>query len=212
MNGALAGLAILVVGDSHMVYMGSPLHEALEQQGANVNTYGMCGAMATDWLTHTTTQCSAERHADGPAVLKSSSSPSWLLTDLIAKNHPNLVVVELGDNMAGYGTLSALPRDFIASQVRQFLAPIKAQNLPCVWIGPPWGNDTAAYHKTKLRLQELSQFLAQTVAPCTYIDTTAFAQPGQWGTLDGEHLTQSAYHQWSQDITGAIVRLRSHLH
>jgi lysophospholipase L1-like esterase len=212
MNGALAGLAILAIGDSHMVYMASPLHEALEQQGAIVNTYGMCGAMATDWLTISTTQCSVERHANGPAVLKYTTSKGWLLSDLIAKNNPNLVVVELGDNMAGYGTMAALPRDFIADQVRQFLAPIKARNLPCIWIGPPWGSQTTLYHKTDARLKELSQFLSQTVAPCSYVDTTAFAQPGQWATLDGEHLTQPAYHQWSQEITGAIVRLRAHLH
>lgn len=212
MNGALAGLAILVIGDSHMVYMGSPLHEALEQQGATVNTYGMCGAMATDWLTMSTTQCSAERHANGPAILKTNTTKGWLLSDLIAKNNPNLIVVELGDNMAGYGTLPQLPRNLIADQVRQFLAPIKAKNLPCIWIGPPWGAESTLYHKTDTRLEELSQYLSQTVAPCTYIDTTAFARPGQWGTLDGEHLTQSAYHQWSEDITGAIVRLRGHLH
>ena len=212
MNGALAGLAILVIGDSHMVYMASPLHEELEQQGATVNTYGMCGAMAADWLTLSTTQCSAERHADGPAILKTNTTKGWVLSDLIAKNNPNLVVVELGDNMAGYGTLPALPRDLIATQVRQFLAPIKAHNLPCIWIGPPWGSESVAYHKTDTRLRELSQLLSQTVTPCAYIDTTGFAQPGQWQTLDGEHLTQSAYHQWSQDITGAIVRLRSHLH
>jgi hypothetical protein len=212
MSGALAGLVILAIGDSHMVYMASPLHEALQQEGATVDTYGMCGAMATDWLTRTTAQCSAERHGNGPAILKSQSTPSWLLTDLIEKDHPNLVIVELGDNMAGYGTLPALPRDFIADQVRQFLAPIKARNLTCVWIGPPWGNDTTAYHKTTMRLKDLSQFLAGVVAPCAYVDTTSFAQPGEWPTLDGEHLTQPAYHKWSVDITAAIVRLKGHLH
>jgi hypothetical protein len=211
MNGALAGLVILVIGDSHMVFMGSPLHEALEQQGAVVNTYGMCGAMAGDWLTRTTTQCSSERHDNGPAVLKSRSSPSWLLTDLIAKDHPNLIVVELGDNMAGYGTLPQLPRDFIAGQVKEFLAPIKAQNLPCIWIGPPYGNESSLYHKTDLRLRELSQFLAQAVAPCSYVDTTSFARPGEWPTVDGEHLTPPSYHKWSIDITGAIVRLKGQL-
>jgi hypothetical protein len=212
MNGALAGLIILAVGDSHMVYMASPLHEALAQEGAVVNAYGMCGAMPGDWLTRTTTQCSAERHDTGPAIQKNQSTPSWLLTDLIAKDHPNLVVIELGDNMAGYGTLQTLPRDFIADQVNQFLAPIKARNLPCLWIGPPWGNDTQAYHKTTTRLKELSQFLSQVVAPCAYIDTSSFAQPGEWPTLDGEHLTQPAYHKWSLDIAGAIVRLKGHLH
>lgn len=105
-----------------------------------------------------------------------------------------------------------MPRDLISGQVKEFLAPIKAQNLPCIWIGPPWGNETTLYHKTDLRTKELSQFLAQTVAPCSYIDTTAFARPGEWPTLDGEHLTQPAYHQWSADIAGAIARLRTHPH
>ena len=88
MNGALAGLIILAVGDSHMVYMASPLHEALGQEGAVVNAYGMCGAMPGDWLTRTTTQCSAERHDTGPAIQKNQSTPSWLLTDLIAAAPP----------------------------------------------------------------------------------------------------------------------------
>jgi len=208
MNGALAGLVILALGDSHMVYMGSPLHEALEGQGAIVNIYGMCGATPADWLARTTTQCSAERLDKGPTVLKNEPTPSWLLTDLIAKFHPNLVVVELGDNLAGYGTLPALPRDLIASQVQEFLAPLKAQNLPCAWIGPPWGNDTSLYHKTDVRLKDLSQFLSHAVAPCAYIDTTGFARPGEWQTIDGVHLTQAAYHAWSADIANAIVRLK----
>jgi hypothetical protein len=212
MNGALAGLVILALGDSHMAYMISPLHEALEEQGAAVHSYGMCGAMGTDWLTKMTTQCAAERHDKGAAVVKNETQPTWLLTDLINRNHPNLVVIELGDNMAGYGVLPALPRDFIAQDVNQFLAPIKARNLPCVWIGPPWGADTSPYHKTDARVRELSQFLAQAVAPCTYVDTTAFARPGEWATADGEHLTPPSYRKWSLDITGAIVRLRGNLH
>jgi hypothetical protein len=212
MNEALAGLVILALGDSHMVYMVSPLHEALEQQGAVVDTYGMCGAMAEDWLTRTTTQCYAERHDKGAAIVKNQPGSSWLLTDLIQRNHPNLVVIELGDNMAGYGTLPALPRDFIAGQVNEILAPIKARGLPCVWIGPPWGADTVPYHKTQLRTKELSQFLAQAVAPCAYIDTTSLVQPGEWTTPDGEHLSQASYRKWSLDITAAIIRLKGHLH
>jgi hypothetical protein len=211
MGAALAGLVILMIGDSHMYYMGSPLHEALEQQGATVDTYGMCGAMATDWLTRTTTQCSFERHDKSPAVLKSQTTQGWLLSDLLAKDLPNLVVVELGDNMAGYGTRSIFPRDFVADQVSQLLAPVKARGLPCIWIGPPWGDDTMVYHKSSTRLKELSQFLAKVVAPCSYIDSLGFAQPGEWPTLDGEHLTQPSYNKWSIAITGAIVRLKGRL-
>jgi len=212
MNGPLAGLVILAIGDSHMVYMASSLHDALEQQGARVDAYGMCGAMATDWLMPTTTQCSVERHDDGPALVKNQTTHSWLLADLIARDHPNLIVVELGDNMAGYGTMPSLPQDFIAAQVREFLAPLKARNLPCIWVGPPWGSDTPLYHKTDGRVNALSRFLAQIVAPCGYVDSTSFAGPGDWPTVDGEHLTEPAYHAWSVDITNAIGRLRGQLH
>jgi hypothetical protein len=122
------------------------------------------------------------------------------------------VVIELGDNEAGYGTLPSLPRDFIAAEVHQFLAPIKARNLPCVWVGPPWGGDTTSYHKSDTRVRELSQFLAQTVAPCAYVDTTSFSRPGEWSTADGEHLTPPSYRKWGLSITDAIVRLKGNLH
>ncbi len=209
MNGALAGLVILALGDSHMTFMITPLYEALEEQGAVVHAYGMCGAMATDWVSRATTQCEAERHDKGGTIIKYTTQPTWLLTDLLEKHHPNLVVVELGDNMAGYGTLPALPRDFITQQVHQFLGPITARNLPCVWIGPPWGGDTALYHKTDARVRELSQFLAPSVAPCAYIDTTTFAHPGEWPTTDGQHLTQTSYRKWSLDIANAVVQLKT---
>jgi hypothetical protein len=195
-----------------MAYMISPLHESLEAEGAVVNSYGMCGAMPEDWLSRTTAQCLAERHDKGPASFKNQTGPTWLLSDLLERNHPNLVVIELGDNLAGYGTLPTLPRDLIIQQVREILAPIKARHLPCIWIGPPFGADTQAYHKTDLRVRELSQLLAQTVAPCNYVDTTTFAAPGQWATQDGEHLTPGSYRKWSLDITQAIVQLNGNLH
>ena len=54
----------------------------------------------------------------------------------------------------------------------------------------------------------MADFLAQSVAPCKFIDSTAFATPGQWPTTDGQHLTVSGYRQWGADITNAIVQLK----
>jgi lysophospholipase L1-like esterase len=212
MNGALAGVVILAIGDSHLVHMVSPFTEALEAQGAAVNAYGMCGTMPADWLSKGTTQCLAERHDNAAAMVKTTTQPTWLLSDLIDKNHPNLIVVELGDNLGDYGTATPLPRDLIAEQVKQFLGPIKARQLPCVWIGPPFGADTPGYHKTDARVRELSQYLAQIVAPCSYVDTTAFAPPGEFQTIDGVHLTSDSYRKWSAGIAQAIVRLSGTLH
>ena len=88
---------------------------------------------------------------------------------LIAEHHPNLVVIEMGDTMAGYGQ-QTLPRGWIYQQVRTLTQRIAAQNLPCIWVGPPWGNEGSSYHKTFARVKEMSEFLCAAVAPCNYID------------------------------------------
>ncbi|MNT91929.1 hypothetical protein D3C72_2331090 [compost metagenome] len=50
-----------------------------------------------------------------------------------------------------------------------------------------------------------SKFLAANVAPCSYIDSLQFSKPGQWATVDGQHLTAPGYKAWSQDISKALL-------
>jgi lysophospholipase L1-like esterase len=211
MNGALAGLVILAIGDSHMVNMVTPLHDALEHQGAIVNSYGMCGATATDFLARLTTPCMAERHDKAPALVNAKASPTFVMGDLLRDNRPNLVIIELGDNFAGYGMFPTLPKEDIANQVHQLLRPIAAQGLPCIWVGPPWGTEGGSSRKTFGRVQELSAYLAQIVHPCRYVDSLHFERPGEWPTVDGEHFTQDSYRKWSVSIADSIVRLKSEL-
>lgn len=213
MNGLLAGLVILVIGDSHMVtndYLITTLHNDLTAQGAMVDSYGMCGANAGDWVYKTTVSCGkAERHGTkAPVIDRAPRAPGWTFDELAAANHPNLVVVEMGDTMAGYGQ-QAFPRAWIYEEVRTLTARIAARNLPCVWVGPPWGKEGSSYHKTFARVKEMSEFLAQSVAPCRYIDSTQFSQPGQWPTIDGQHLTASGYRIWGKDIADSIDRMVS---
>lgn len=212
MNGALAGLMILVIGDSHMAgpsYLISSLHEALEAQGATVDSYGMCGASADAWVQRTTVSCGrAERHGTGATVAEMNKQEyTWVIGDLLAKHHPNLVVVEAADAMGGYGS-PQLPRAWIYDQVHTLAARIKAANAACVWVGPVYGDVDSPYHKADARVRELSQFLSQSVAPCVYIDSLQFAQPRQWPTTDGQHLTTPGYRAWGADIAAAIVRLK----
>ena len=134
--------------------------------------------------------------------------PAEKIVEYAAEYHPNLIVIELADAMAGYGS-PEMPKAWIYDQVRALTGRIKAQNIPCVWVGPIWGNEGPPYRKTVSRVTEMSQFLAQTVAPCTYVDSTQFARPGQWPTTDGQHLTEAGYRAWGQGITTTIARLRS---
>jgi hypothetical protein len=209
---ALAGLVILIVGDSHIAskdFLLSSLHEGLLSQGAIVHSYGVCGSQPNDWVTQTELPCGrAERHnADEPIIDKSPKVKTWSLEQLIAQHHPGLLIVELGDNMGGYGVLPALPKDWISLQTTLMLKPVAAHHLPCIWVGPPWGTEGGPSNKTFARVQELSDYLANAVYPCRYVDSLRFSQPGQWATYDGEHLTPDSYKLWGDDIVNAAVRL-----
>ena len=75
----LAGLTILMIGDSHLAtpdYLIKSLHDNLVQQGAQVHSLGICGANAGDWLKATPGTCGgAERRGtDKPVVLGSKAA------------------------------------------------------------------------------------------------------------------------------------------
>jgi hypothetical protein len=212
MNMALAGLVILVLGDSHMAgsnYLISPLHDALVSDGASVHSYGMCGASADAWLNKTTVSCGrAERHDKaGPIVDMGKQAYTWQINELIVKHHPNLVIVEAADAMAGYGS-PQMPRAWIYEQTHALVGRIQASGAACVWVGPVYGAANSPYHKDDQRVQEVSQFLSQSVAPCKYVDSTRFAPPGQWPTTDGQHLTPAGYKAWGQNIANAVAQMK----
>ena len=216
-NAALAGLVILIIGDSHIAskdFLLGSLHDALVNQGAIVHTYGVCGSQPHDWVAETELGCGrAERHnAADPTVDKSPPKvKTWSLEKLIQQNHPNLLIVELGDNMAGYGAQPALPKEWITSETLQMLQPIEAHHLPCIWVGPPWGAENGPSNKTFERVHDLSNYLSTIVYPCRYVDSLRFSQPGQWPTYDGEHLTPDSYRLWGTDIANATLRLAKDL-
>jgi hypothetical protein len=215
MDALLAGLAVLIIGDSHMVtrdYLITTLHDDLLAQGAKVDSYGMCGANAGDWVYPTTISCGrAERHgASTPEISRKAGTPTYSIDALIAKHHPNLVVIEMGDTMAGYGQHD-LPQGWIYQQVHALTGRIAAQNVPCVWVGPPWGSEGSTYHKTFARVKEMSEFLSTAVAPCWFIDSTQFSKEGEWPTIDGQHLTAAGYKAWGADITASLDQMASHL-
>jgi len=213
MNGALAGLVILVLGDSHMAgpsYLISSLHEALEAQGATVDSYGMCGASPDAWLEKTTVSCGrAERHGAAPTQAETGKQEfTWQISDLLNKHHPNLVIVEAADAMGGYGS-PQLPKAWIYDQSHALAMRIKAANAACIWVGPVYGDVNSPYHKADDRVRELSQFLSQSVAPCVYIDSLKFAKPREWPTIDGQHLTAAGYRLWGSDIVNSVVTLKA---
>lgn len=211
MNALFAGLAVMIIGDSHMVtrdYLITTLHDDLIAQGATVDTYGMCGANAQDWVYPSTVSCGkAERHGKhAPEINRASTAPTYQLEALIAKHRPNLIVIEMGDTMAGYGQRD-FPQAWVYQQVHSLTGKIAAQNISCVWVGPPWGSEGSSYHKTFDRVKQMSEFLATAVAPCRYIDSTQFSKEGEWPTIDGQHLTSAGYRAWGADIAASLDQI-----
>lgn len=212
MSMALAGLVILIVGDSHIAatsFFNDPLQDALVGQGAQVHSFGVCAADASAWINPAPIVCGrGERHNGEPAKIATQPTlRGWALPELIGRYKPNLVIVELGDTLAGYGVMPTLPRPLIDEQVHELLIPIKARGLPCIWIGPPWGTDGGAYKKTNARVKEVSDYLAQVVAPCRYIDSLVAAPPGRWATRDGIHLTLQATADWDNYLVRSIDQI-----
>jgi hypothetical protein len=217
MNLAMAGLVVLMIGDSHLAakdFLLSSLHTAIEDAGASVHSFGVCGSSPHDWVAQTELPCGrGQRHnMEDPEIDKTPKVKVWSIDALLQRYHPDVLVIELGDNMAGYGVLPELQKDWIAQQVNELLLPVRAGHVPCVWVGPPWGTEGGASKKTFARVKELSDYLATLVAPCRYIASLGFSKPGEWPTYDGEHLTVDSYKIWGSDIAGEIEKFAGTLH
>ncbi|MEI2414858.1 SGNH/GDSL hydrolase family protein [Orrella sp. JC864] len=206
---ALAGLTILVIGDSHLISPGSlidSLHNALQAGGAQVQTVGVCGTNPGDWVKTTAGTCgSAERIGKAPAKF-SSGGATRPIAELVQAGKPKLVVIVQGDTIGGYKQQS-FPKAWAWQQTTQLTRAVAATQTACVWVGPAWGSEGGSYGKTFTRVQQLSAFLASNVSPCEYVDSLKLSKPGQWATTDGQHLTTQGYQQWGQGIASAIAAL-----
>lgn len=209
----LSGLSILLIGDSHLAYgnhteyLITTLHEELMQQGAVVNTYSVCGAKASDLMNGMKDPfCGfAFRLNDGKIRTRGRDlGPTIPLPELVGKFQPNLIVVVNSDTMASYKE-PTLNKAWVASEVSTLTHGLKASGVSCMWVGPTWGTEGGKYNKTFARAKELSDFLAEIVSPCTYVDSLKMSQPGEWSTLDGMHLSTSGYQNWGSAITRQIL-------
>lgn len=209
---SLVGLTMLVIGESHMSlpeYLINPLHNDLTKQGAKVFSVGACGASAGDWLSKVPVSCGAERIGNEKGVFKGRDSTTTPIKELIAKDKPDVVVVIIGDTMASYG--KPFPQAWVWENVTKLTKEIASTKTACVWVGPAWGSEGGRYGnkfgKTDNRVQFMSNFLANNVSPCVYIDSLKFAQAKQWPTLDGQHFTSAGYDAWAAAITQSIGNL-----
>jgi len=208
---AIAGLSILIIGDSHLSqpsYLMSSLHDDLQRQGAKVHSIGVCGVQPYDWTVSKPGSCgSAERVGNKPAVVSPGNrARTTAVAQLIKAEHPDLVLIVLGDTMAAYRQAD-FPMNWVWQQVSALTGAISATGTKCAWVGPAWGQEGGQYGKTYARAETVSRFLATNVAPCTFIDSLEMSARGQWPTIDGQHFNASGYRAWGDAIARAVARL-----
>jgi len=211
MNMLLAGLTVLVIGDSHMAkpeYLITPLHDALTRRGAVVHAYGACGLPAADWLHRKRSTCgSAMKAAAGPVQAFSGKEGSTTpYAELQQAVKPDLVVVVIADAMGDY-MKADIPKAWLWQQVTALTKAVKESRTPCVWVGPPWG-EGGRFGKSFERVKAYSEYLSDIVAPCAYVDSTTFFRPADWPTIDGLHLTGAGYAAWAESIAEAVAARR----
>jgi hypothetical protein len=204
----LAGLTVLVIGDSHMTqsHLISTLHDDLMQQGARVYSYGACGTPAGAWMKTIQPPCGSAFRLDNGKIRERASEAASTrpLNQLLSEHHPDLIVVVNGDSMAAYRS-AALPRTWIRDEVGTLTEGIKKSGVSCVWVGPPWGSEGGKFRKTYTRVKEMSDYLADIVAPCTYINSLKMSAPGEWKSNDGVHFMDDGYQAWGRAIVNEIV-------
>jgi hypothetical protein len=175
------GTKVLEIGDSHTVgVFGDELDNKLRGTGAQVATYASAGASADWFVKGTATKYGySERHADGSKSTtpygQSHATPK--LEQLIAKEKPQVIVVNLGANFRGAGPAG------IKQQVSSLGEIAKKHNIPIVWVGPPKSQKDNANSGS---LQKFDQDMAAAVAPYgSYVASTPFV-PKYVGS-DGLH-------------------------
>lgn len=181
-SGAFAA-EILVVGDSHNV---GPFGEALYQELTNetdteVRSVGLAGASGTTYSSNVEKQRTlragyANRTKKEQKLVKHGTAVTVpTLSELIEQEQPKIVVVELGDNFAGYSF--AVTDAYVKNQVQAVLKQVemKSPAPKCFWITPIWTDKegTGLYKKTNERLYQVNKLIKEAAGSrCTVLDST----------------------------------------
>ena len=181
-SGALAA-EVLIVGDSHNVgSFGEALYQELKNEmDMEVRSVGLAGASGTTYSSNVEKQRTlragyANRSKKEQKVIPHGAAVTVpTLSDLIKEEQPQIVVIELGDNFAGYS--SAVTDVYVKNQVQSVLKQfdMKSPAPKCFWITPIWTDKEGIgpYKKTNERLYQVNKLIKEAAGSrCTVLDST----------------------------------------
>ncbi len=183
---------ILLIGDSHIAasYGQGLTQDLIKLYGNKVFTVGR-GGSSPDWWVPGFTNSERDATSVFDYPIRASSHRTPLLEELILKSEHmqepvQLILVELGANLMG--TSSA----FKYESVHALLQKIKSLRVPCVWIGPPLGQNKIEALSEFNELYQLLQTQTANIClglidsrPATRLPQGIHSYPG-----DGRHFDQ----------------------
>lgn len=195
-----SGTRVLEIGDSHTVgTFGQELDAKLRGTGAQVSTYASAGANPSDFVNGTGHKYGYwEKHADGSEkkVGYGTNAAPPNLEQLIAKEKPQMILVNLGANFRG-GNPKA--------EVDKIGQIAKKHNIPLVWVGPPKTKDDS---NNPSSINAFDKAMAEAVAPYgKYIPSSNLTPKYSGG--DGIHYSGSEgtniAKNWANGVFNALT-------
>lgn len=197
---------VLVIGDSQSYgSFGERLLKTLRVDNKTTTSYySRPGSGAQWWLDGSKApqdwgSWNAPQGEESLRVTQGLKTP--LVSDLITKHQPELVVVQLGGNM------TELSDEQIRKNVAEVIGKIKQGGSSCLWIGPPGGDK-----RVEPRFSQFYQVLKESVEAnsCLFVDSRPLVVPKPHGG-DGRHLDTMeggilASENWTKSVSDLIVK------
>lgn len=219
---------VLQIGDSHTVgAFGDQLYKSLASNThvTSARSIGLASASGS----HYSAESAAKRtlgygFIDRP-YMKSSTSKGTVdkLSTLLTTTKPDVLIVELGDNFAGYREPQKSDA-FAKNEIQKILNQIAVSNSKpneCYWVGPTWTdwvddnglpvdkrkNDHGTfYKKSTLRAQQIANLIKKEIdGKCTFIDSMKVMEKSEVKTADGIHCNQASGTLWGQRVYEEIT-------
>ena len=188
---------VLYIGDSHSAdsYGQKLSNKLLANKDIDLAFYGSCGSIARWYFLGTKTPCGFYSVED-KVKTSSKTAATPIITTLIDKQRPDLVVVELGTNYADYDD------SYVIRDMKKLVALIIEKKALCLWVTPP---DMRKYRNDLPRFKRL--ITAAVEGQCKIIESDKVTHyPASGG--DGIHygsLSPESTEAWANLIYQNII-------
>lgn len=209
-------IKVLQIGDSQTVgSFGEGLYDSFKKS-TDIKSIGLAGSSADHWSAEDpakrTKHLGYISRPDMKTISKSGTVDK--LSTLLDKNTPDVLIVQLSGNFAGYKATLENPNEpganeYVKKQVQKILAQIrlaKHHAQECYWVGPTWtdkvddnGMPTSASKKTNTRVKALSDLIEKEIeGKCKYVDSTKIMRKDEIITSDGLHCNKASGNLWGR--------------